>query len=67
VGRAFTADEGQPDGKPVVIISNNLWHTRFGHDPNVVGQTVTLDSMPYTIVGVLPAEVQFPFIGPADV
>src|SRR5947209_722457 len=67
LGRTFTDDEGQPAGKPVVMISDALWHTRFGGDPNVVGQTISLDSAPYTIIGVLPAGVPFPFVGPAEV
>jgi putative ABC transport system permease protein len=67
VGRSFLAEEGQPAGKPAVMISDTLWHSRFGGDPAIVGQTVTLDAMPYTIIGVLPAGIQFPFIGSADV
>lgn len=67
VGRSFLAEEGQPSGKPVVMISDTLWHSRFGGDPTIVGQRVTLDDMPYTIIDVLPAGIQFPFIGPADV
>jgi putative ABC transport system permease protein len=67
VGRSFLAEEGQPAGKPAVMISDTLWHSRFGGDPAIVGQTVTLDAMPYTIIGVLPAGIQFPFVGSADV
>ncbi len=66
IGRAFTPDEGTVGGKPVVMISDALWHTRFGGRPDVIGQAISLDSSPYTIIGVLPA-IQFPFIGPADV
>jgi putative ABC transport system permease protein len=65
-GRTFLDEEGQPAGKPVVLISDALWHSHFGGDPDIVGKTLTLDSMPYTIVGVLPA-IQFPFVGPTDV
>ena len=67
LGRIFTEDEGRPEGKPVVMLSDSMWRTRFRADPNIIGQTVTLDSMPQTIVGVLPADVQFPFMGPADI
>jgi predicted permease len=67
LGRVFAAEEGQPAGKPVVMISDSFWHTRLGGDRNIVGQTITLDSTPFTIIGVLPSDVQFPFIGPADV
>jgi putative ABC transport system permease protein len=67
LGRAFTEDEGRPEGRPVVILSDSLWRTRFHSDPNIIGQTLTLDSMPQTIVGVLPANEQFPFVGEAEV
>ncbi len=67
LGRTFTEDEGRPEGKYVVMISDALWHSRFGGDRNVIGQTITLDTTPHTIVGVLPAKVQFPFVGQADV
>jgi len=67
LGRIFTEDEGRPEGKSVVVLSNALWRSRFHSDPNIVGQSVTLDATPQTIVGVLPADVQFPFVGPADI
>jgi putative ABC transport system permease protein len=67
LGRFFVGEEGQAAGKPVVVISDALWHSRFGGDRNIIDQTVTLDSTPYTIIGVLPAGVQFPFVGPAEI
>lgn len=67
LGRIFTEDEGRPEGKPVVVLSDSMWHSHFRGDPGVIGQTVTLDSTPYTIIGVLPANIQFPFVGPADI
>lgn len=67
LGRTFTEEEGRPEGKPVVMLSDSVWRTRFRGDRNIVGQTVTLDATPQTIVGVLPANIQFPFVGPADV
>jgi putative ABC transport system permease protein len=67
LGRAFTAEEGRPEGRPVVMLSDSMWRGRFASDPNIVGQTVTLDTTPHTIVGVLPAGVQFPFVGQADI
>ena len=66
LGRAFTQDEGQPDGKAVAMISDSLWHSRFGADPEIVGKTLNLDSAPQTIIGVLP-DVPFPFMEPAEV
>jgi putative ABC transport system permease protein len=67
LGRSFREEEGRPEGRPVVMIGNFLWRSRFGGDRNIIGQTITLDTTPHTIVGVLPAGVQFPFAGPADI
>ncbi len=67
LGRAFTEEEGRPESRPVAILSDAMWRNRFHADPNIVGQTVTLDSAPHTIVGVLPADARFPFVGPADI
>ena len=60
LGRAFTREEGQAGGDPVVLLSNGFWQRRFGGDPNVVGTAMTLDAQPYTVVGVMPAGFQFP-------
>jgi putative ABC transport system permease protein len=67
LGRAFTAEEGRPEGPPVAILSDALWRSRFGADRNIVGQTIVLDTTPHTVVGVMPANIPFPFIGPADI
>jgi len=66
LGRAFTEDEGRPEGKQVVILSNSLWRTRYHADPGIIGRTITIDSTAQTVVGVLPADVQFPFVEDAD-
>ena len=67
LGRTFTEDEGRPEGKQVVMLSDAIWRTRYHANAAIVGQTITLDSTAQTVVGVLPADVQFPFVGPADV
>ena len=67
LGRSFTEDEGRPEGRPVVMLSDSLWRKRFGGDPNIIGQAITLDGTPQTVVGVLPTGVQFPFVGETDV
>jgi putative ABC transport system permease protein len=53
MGRAFTAEEDRPRGPNVVLISNGLWHRRFGGDPAITGKSVLLGREPYTIIGVL--------------
>jgi putative ABC transport system permease protein len=67
LGRSFAEEEGRSEGKPVIVLSDSFWRTRYGGDRNVVGQTITLDGTPQTVVGVLPAAAQFPFVGAADV
>ncbi len=67
LGRFFIAEEGDPGGKPVVIIGDSLWKKDFGADPSVVGKSITLDSTDYTIVGVLPPGFHFGLLGPIDV
>ncbi len=60
VGRPFSAEEEKPGAAPVVVISHGLWQRRFGADPKVVGQQVTLDGRSTTIVGVMPPGFKFP-------
>ena len=63
LGRGFQASEGEAGGKPVVLISQRLWQSRFAGDPAVLGRVVTLSQDEYTIIGVMPAEFPFPFTG----
>jgi predicted permease len=57
LGRTFTATEDRIGGPPVVLLGESLWRRVFGADPQVVGQTVTLDGKPHTVIGVMPAHV----------
>jgi putative ABC transport system permease protein len=72
LGRIFAPDEDQP-GHNVAILSNGLWKRRYGADPNILGTTISLERVPYTVVGVMPAGFTFPLKGqrynsdPADV
>src|ERR1041385_5446166 len=59
-GRAFTAQEDTPGKNNVAILSYSLWQRRFGGNPNVVGQSISLDSNPTTIVGIMPPDFDFP-------
>ena len=54
LGRTFIAEEHQPKGQPVVVLSHGLWQQRFGSDPAVIGRSVALDGRAYTVVGVMP-------------
>jgi len=54
LGRTFAPDEDQPGKEHVAVLSHVLWMSRFGADPNLVGQTIRLDGEPYTVIGILP-------------
>jgi len=68
VGRTFSADEDRPTGPRLVVVSNGLWHRRFGGDRSLVGKAILLGGEPYVVIGVLgpsftsdpPAEVWLP-------
>ena len=61
VGRSFLSEEDAPGSPAVMIISSRLWKRRFNGDPQIAGKSVTLNALPYTIVGVLPPNFAFPF------
>jgi len=55
LGRAFLPQEDQVDGRDaVVVLGHALWQRRFGGDPGIIGQTIVLNGMPYTVIGVAP-------------
>lgn len=61
VGRTFLKGEDEPGAPPVVILGHDLWLRRFGADPTLVGRGVTLDGLNYSVVGVLPTNLEAPF------
>ncbi|WP_164014871.1 ABC transporter permease [Pyxidicoccus trucidator] len=60
LGRGFLPEEDVPGGARAVVISHGLWHRRFGGAADVVGQSLTLNDQPYTVVGVAPASFRYP-------
>lgn len=60
LGRIFTAEEDRPNGPNLVVIGYALWQERFGGRTDVLNQTLRLNSRPYTIIGILPREAEFP-------
>src|SRR5262245_6765259 len=44
----------------VVLLSHEFWQNRFGGEPNVIGRSITLDSEPKTVIGILPPQTHFP-------
>jgi len=56
LGRTFTASEDRiPGGAPVAVLSDRLWRVRYGADPSIIGQTVRVNDVPLTVVGIMPA------------
>jgi putative ABC transport system permease protein len=59
LGRTLGDADDQPGHEHVVVISDNVWRTRFGGDRDVVGRSVPINGTPYTIVGVMPPGFRF--------
>ena len=59
IGRAFTQNEDEK-AAPVALISYTVWRERFQSNPDVLGATIDLDRRPYTIIGVMPRNFEFP-------
>src|ERR1051326_5905165 len=62
MGRSFAPEEDQVSAPNVVVLSNELWQTRFNSDKNIVGKSISLNQENYQVVGVMPAGFRFPVI-----
>jgi putative ABC transport system permease protein len=60
MGRGFLPEEEQPGREQEVILRNGLWQRRFGSDPNILGQAISLNGQSYTVVGVMGPDLNFP-------
>jgi putative ABC transport system permease protein len=60
LGRYFVDGEDKRGAARVVVLSDNLWRTRFGADPSIVGKPISLNGNNYEVVGVAPAKFDFP-------
>jgi predicted permease len=56
IGRGFTAEDDRRGAEPIAILSYGFWQREFGGDRAVLGRTVSLDGIAFTIVGVTPRE-----------
>ena len=59
LGRTFQAGEDQQGGPRVTVLTYGLWQRKFGGNPGVVGQQLTINGEGYTVIGILPASFQF--------
>ena len=60
LGRVFLPGEDRPGTARVAVLSHRLWAARYGSDTTVLGRTLTLDTMEYVVVGVMPAGFRYP-------
>jgi putative ABC transport system permease protein len=58
-GRAFLTGAAAPDDDGATIVSDRLWRTLLNADPAIVGQSITIEGRPRSIVGVLPPDFSF--------
>ncbi len=59
-GRTLLPEDGKQGAAPVAVLSENLWRSRFGSNPALIGQSITLDKRSFTVVGILPAGFRYP-------
>jgi putative ABC transport system permease protein len=60
LGRIFLPEENQTGRGHVAVLSQSFWQTHFASDPNIVGRTILLDSLSFSVVGVIPTKSVFP-------
>src|ERR1700722_704474 len=59
-GRTFMAQESEPGRNRVAVLSDALFKRRFGGDPGIVGQSISMNGADYTVLGILPREFHLP-------
>ena len=60
LGRTFLAEQDLEGQDAVVVLSHRLWVRRFGADPAILNQSITLDSRNFIVIGVMPPEFRYP-------
>lgn len=60
LGRTFVPEEATVGNDRVVVLSHGFWDRVLGADRSIIGQTIQLDSVPFTVVGVMPPVFEFP-------
>src|SRR5258708_2080271 len=64
IGRTFLPEEDRtPNSHPVAVLGYGLWQRRFGADPSILGQKITLNEHDFTVIGVAPKDFGSPFAG----
>src|SRR4029077_12123884 len=61
LGRDFTRADDEPASEPVVILSDSVWKSRYAADPKILGHVVKVNDRLFTVIGVMPPKMKFPF------
>jgi putative ABC transport system permease protein len=67
VGRPFADGEDLPGAPDVVMLSHRFWQRQFGGDASIVGQAMTLNGRPFTVIGVVAPEIEIGNLAQIDV
>jgi len=60
LGRDFRPEDEKIGADPVVMLGYSIWKNRYGSDPSIVGRSIKINSGLFTVIGVMPADMQFP-------
>ena len=60
-GRTFLPEESEPGREQVVVLKHSFWQQHLAGDPQIVGKTITLNRKAFTVVGVMPADFNYPY------
>ncbi len=63
IGRTLSPEDDRPDAEMSTVITYRAWEKYFGFDPNAIGQTVTLNNVGFTVIGILPRSYAGPISG----
>jgi predicted permease len=58
-GRVFQPGDDKPGAPALLVISHGLWQRQFGGDPDLIGRTIPVTGVPFTVIGVMPPDFQF--------
>jgi putative ABC transport system permease protein len=60
LGRDFGPEDDRPGAEPVIMLSHEVWQTRYSRDAGVIGRAINVNGRPHTIIGVMPPRFAFP-------
>jgi putative ABC transport system permease protein len=60
LGRNFVPDDDRPGAEPVVMLSHEVWQTRYNGDRSIIGRAISVNGRPHSVIGVMPPRFAFP-------